>query len=117
LATESHDTMRRSTRLALQVGVLITTLDLRNQICEECRTVAINAHGCGVIMQEPPKIGAPLLIDLLAQPRSKKARVVVCVPLSEAGPKSYLVGLEFETPENFWGVENPPADWAVATKR
>jgi hypothetical protein len=53
----------------------------------------------------------------LAQERSKKARVVVCVPLTEAGAETYLVGLEFETPENFWGIENPPADWAVASKR
>lgn len=67
-------------------------------------------------MQEALKVGTPLLIDLLAQQRSKKARVVVCVPLSEAGPKTYLVGLEFETPENFWGIENPPADWAITTK-
>ncbi len=116
MAPENPDSMRRSTRLALQVGVLITTLDLRNQICEECRTVAINAHGCGVIMPEELKVGIPVLVDLLSQPRSKKARVVVCVSLAEAGPKTYLVGLEFETPENFWGIENPPADWAVASK-
>lgn len=117
MATDSHDTMRRSTRLPLQIGVLITTLDLRNQICEECRTVAINAHGCGVIMQEPLKMGTPILIDLLAQQRSRKARVVVCVPLAETDPKTYLIGLEFEVPENFWGIENPPADWDVANKK
>ncbi|MBZ5599497.1 MAG: hypothetical protein LAN83_14390 [Acidobacteriia bacterium] len=117
MATEKHDTMRRSTRLALQVGVLVTTLDLRNQICEECRTVAINAHGCGVIMQEPLKVGIPVLIDLLAQERSKKAKVMVCVQLAEANREAYLVGLEFETPENFWGIENPPSDWALAGKK
>jgi hypothetical protein len=101
----------------LQVGVLVTTLDLRNQVCEECRTVAINAHGCGVVMSEPLKVGIPVLIDLLAEERSKKARVTVCIPVAEAGQEAYLVGLEFETPENFWGIENPPADWAAANRK
>ena len=84
--------MRRSTRLALQVGVLITTLDLRIQVCEECRTVAINAHGCGVIMQEPLKVGTPLLIDLLAQQRSKKARVVYYRQFRDAGGSNRTAG-------------------------
>jgi hypothetical protein len=26
---------------------------------------------------------------------------------------SWLLGVEFDTPENFWGIENPPADWRV----
>lgn len=113
MADQNYDSMRRSTRMPLQIGVLITTLDLRNQVCEECQTVAINAHGCGVVMREALKVGIPVLVDLLAEERSKKGKVVACVPLSEGGEESYLIGVEFDTPENFWGIADPPADWSI----
>jgi hypothetical protein len=40
---------------------------------------------------------------------NKKGRVVLAVPLLDNF--SWILGMEFDTPGNFWGVENPPADW------
>jgi len=36
---------------------------------------------------------------------------VLGIPLNENG--SWLTGLEFDSPSNFWEIENPPADWPV----
>ena len=33
------------------------------------------------------------------------------LPLPESA--SWLTGLEFERPNNFWEIEDPPADWRV----
>jgi hypothetical protein len=36
---------------------------------------------------------------------------VLGIPLNENA--SWLTGLEFDSPSNFWEIENPPADWPV----
>jgi len=43
--------------------------------------------------------------------RSKKGRLVLGIPFNENA--SWLTGLEFDSPGNFWEIENPPADWPV----
>jgi len=43
--------------------------------------------------------------------RRKKGRVVLTIPLLESF--SWLLGVEFDSPGNFWEIENPPADWSV----
>jgi hypothetical protein len=105
--------IRRSTRLALEIPVLITSLDLRSGFCEECKTVAVNAHGCGVVTSEALKVGSQVTVDLLDVERSIRGNVVVGVPLDDAGSSGWLTGIEFVTPSNFWGLEDPPADWVV----
>ena len=51
----------------------------------------------------------PVTMDLVSNGASKKGRVVVAIPLPENA--SWLLGVEFDSPGNFWEVENPPADW------
>jgi hypothetical protein len=51
------------------------------------------------------------MVELVSNGRSKKGRVVLGIPLNENG--SWLTGLEFDSPSNFWEIENPPADWPV----
>ena len=48
---------RRSTRLALQVPVVVTGLDPACDFHKECKTVFVNAHGCGFIARERLKDG------------------------------------------------------------
>jgi hypothetical protein len=103
--------VRRSTRLSLQIPVVITCLDPSLAFREECKTVVVNAHGCGVIVHESLKNETPVTVKLVSDGRSKKGRIVLAIPVIENS--SWLVGLEFDSPENFWGIETPPADWLV----
>ena len=49
---KSKNDVRRSTRLSLQIPVVITSLDPSRNFREECNTVVVNVHGCGVILHE-----------------------------------------------------------------
>jgi hypothetical protein len=69
----------------------------------------VSLHGCGVIVPERLKNETPVMVKLVSNGASKKGRIVLAVPLLEN--LSWLLGVEFDTPENFWQVENPPADW------
>lgn len=102
---------RRSTRLSLQISVVVTSLDPARNFREECRTVIVNVHGCGVIVHESLESETPIMVELLSSGARKKASVVAAVPTVKGA--SWLLGIAFDSPENFWQVEEPPADWAA----
>jgi hypothetical protein len=107
----SKNDVRRSTRLSLQIPVVITCLDPSLDFREECNTVVVNAHGCGVIVHERLKNETPVTVKLVSNGRSKKGRIVLAIPVID--DISWLLGLDFDSPENFWGIETPPPDWCV----
>jgi hypothetical protein len=102
---------RRSTRLSLEIPVVVTSLDPASNFREECKTVVVNVHGCGVIVHERLESEAPIMVELLSSGARKKARVVAAVPTVKGA--CWLLGVAFDSPENFWQVEKPPADWAA----
>jgi len=106
---KSHP-MRRSTRLERQIPVLVTSLDPSRSVCEECETVAINAHGCGVIapVRIPP--GCRVMLDLLTDERRTSGVVVDAVALDNSGD-NWLIGIQLDNFGNFWGVLDAPSDW------
>jgi hypothetical protein len=67
--------------------------------------VVVNAHGCCVIVPERLKSETPVMVKLISNGASKNGRVVLGIPLLEK------LEVEFDSPGNFWEVENPPADW------
>jgi hypothetical protein len=107
----SKNDARRSTRLSLQIPVVVTSLDSAHDFYEECKTAFVNAHGCAIVGAERLPDETPVMLKLVSNGALKKGRVVLAVALLES--VSWLLGVEFDSPENFWGVENPPADWCV----
>jgi hypothetical protein len=104
-------TARRSTRLLLQIPVIVTSRDPAWAFRKECNTVVVNAHGCAVILPQLLKNQMPVMVELVSNGASKEGRVVLAIPLLENF--SWLLGVEFDSPGNFWEVEHPPADWPV----
>jgi len=102
---------RRSTRLPLKIPVVVTSLDPACDFRSECQTVDVNAHGCAFIARERLKDGTPVMMNLVPNGASKNGRVVFAIRLLES--VSWLHGVELDGPANFWGVDNPPADWRV----
>lgn len=102
--------MRRSTRIERLIPVLLTSLDPNQRICEESQTVAINAHGCGVLLHERIASGTRVVIDLLIEQRQTRGIVIDAVPIDSLG-KDWLIGIEFEQFGNFWGLPDAPPDW------
>ncbi len=102
---------RRSTRLSLQTPVVLTSLDPARAFHEECKTAFVNAHGCAIVVGERLADETPVMLKLVSNGANKTGRVVLAVPLLET--VSWLLGVEFDTPGNFWRVDNPPPDWPV----
>ncbi|MGH9641357.1 MAG: hypothetical protein ACRD3Q_02920 [Terriglobales bacterium] len=102
---------RRSTRLPLEIPVVITSLDPANNFRKECKTIIVNGHGCGVVVPTLLKNQTPVMVELASNGASKNGRVVLAIPLLENF--SWLLGVEFDSPGNFWKVEHPPADWPL----
>ena len=102
---------RRSTRLSLEIPVVITSLDPACNFRKECKTIIVDGHGCGVIVPQLLKNQTPVMVELVSNGASKTGRVVLAIPLLENF--SWLLGVEFDRPGNFWQVEHPPPNWPV----
>ena len=102
--------MRRSTRIRWQIPIQITSVDPNCSFDEKCETVAVNAHGCGVICHIPLEKGTPVKLGLLPENQEVMAHVADVVKLGEDG-RAWLLGLQLDAPANVWGVRNPPHDW------
>src|SRR5215470_19686610 len=103
---QSH-AIRRSTRLPLEVPVRVTSLDPAVPLTEECCTTLVNAHGCGMIAKQEIRRGLRVRLEIISAQLFTMAVVSEVVPLG-GDPETWLIGLELETPGNFWGIEYAP---------
>ena len=103
--------IRRSTRLPLEIPLRVSSLDPNIRFSENCNTVTVSAHGCGIISPKKLAPGTRISLELVADKQSTTARVLEVVPLDDK-ETSWLLGLEMEKPGNFWGIKYAPADWA-----
>jgi hypothetical protein len=111
-AQPKQHAIRRSTRLPLEVPILVTSLDPALEFSEECTTTLVNAHGCGLITQRSLPRGLPVRLEIVRSQRQATARVADVVSLG-GDPETWLLGMELDTPGNFWGIEYAPSDWKI----
>ncbi len=109
---KTQHAIRRSTRLPLEVPVLVTSLNPTVTFSEQCNTTLVNAHGCGLIVPRELAHGIQVRLEIVSAKRHTTARVAEVVPLG-GDPETWLVGLELEVPGNFWGIEYAPTDWRI----
>jgi len=103
--------IRRSTRLPLEIPLHVTSLDPKISFAEDCNTVTVNAHGCGLISSKKLAAGTRVRLEIVSDKQSTTARVLDVVPLNDDNT-SWLLGMEMEQAGNFWGIKYAPADWA-----
>jgi hypothetical protein len=111
-AGKTQHAIRRSTRLPLEVPVLLSGAEAGVAFSVPCNTTLVNAHGCGLIVPRSLPVGTPVRLEIVSAKRSTTARVAELVPLG-GDPETWLVGLELDTPGNFWGIEYAPSDWKI----
>jgi hypothetical protein len=109
---KTQHAIRRSTRLPLEVPVLVTSLNVASTFSVQCNTTLVNAHGCGLIVPRALAQGIQVRLEIVSAKRYTTARVAEVVPLG-GDPETWLVGLELEVPGNFWGIEYAPSDWKI----
>ena len=109
---KTQHAIRRSTRLPLEVPVLVTSLDADLPFSEQCNTTLVNAHGCGLIVPRVLAHGIQVRMEIVSAKRHTTALVAEVVLLG-GDPETWLVGLELDVPGNFWGIEYAPSDWKI----
>lgn len=112
LAEKTQHAIRRSTRLPLEVPVLVTSLDPAQPFSGPGNTTLVNAHGCGLILPRALPPGIAVRLEIVSAKRHTTAHVSEVVPLG-GDPETWLVGLELDVPGNFWGIDYAPSDWKV----
>ena len=110
--SQKQHAIRRSTRLPLEIPVLVTSLDAGFEFSESCKTTLVNAHGCGMITQRAVPQGMRVRLEIVPAKRHTTAFVADVVSLG-GDPETWLLGLELDYPGNFWGIEYAPSDWRV----
>ena len=109
---KTQHAIRRSTRLPLEVPVVVTSLDAASPFSEQCNTTLVNAHGCGLIVSRELAHGIQVRLEIVSAKRHTTAQVAEVVPLG-GDPETWLIGLELDVPGNFWGIEYAPSDWKI----
>jgi hypothetical protein len=108
--SSSGSPRRRSQRVLVQVGVMVSGVDgLSRKFEEETETLAINAHGALVLLAAPVATGLKVVLKHNKTQEEQECAVVFLGP--QKGSKAE-VGLEFCTARPaFWRVTFPPEDW------
>lgn len=102
--------LRRSSRVPINVPVLVTSMEPGTRFSEVCETMVVSAHGCS--MRSPAKLDAGVLLHFHSKEgRETTAKVVYCQPL-ESDRSGWRLAARLDRPENFWGLTTFPTDWA-----
>ncbi len=109
-ASTAH-TVRRSSRVPVQVPVRVTSLEPSPKFSGICETLVVSAHGCAI--RFPIKLDTGSALRLKSRGgRQTLAYVVFCQPMGSDG-QGFRLGAQFDRPENFWGLASYPDDWKV----
>lgn len=104
------DTIRRSSRVPITLPIAVTSLEPNTPFSEICETLVVSAHGCAIF--SPAKLEAGIPVQFRRKGGgATMAHVVDCKPMG-AGQQGWQVAARLDHPENFWGLESCPEDWA-----
>jgi hypothetical protein len=101
---------RRSTRLRVEIPVIVTSMDRRHPFSAKCMALVVSPQGCGLRTTQALPLGTPVLLSDLPGGGSASARVANCLPLGNDG-EYFLIGVSMYNHGNVWGLADPPADW------
>lgn len=108
-------TTRRSTRLRVQIPMVVTSMDRRHSFSAQCIALVVSPQGCGIRASQALPIGTPVLLSDLPAGGKASGRVANCLPLG-TDAKYFLIGVSLYNEGNVWGITDPPADWNCIPK-
>ena len=104
------ETARRSSRVPITLPIAVTSLEPSAPFSEICETLVVSAHGCAIFSPTRLEAGIPVQFRRKGG-GAAKAHVVDCKPMG-AGQQGWQLAAKLDRPENFWGLEACPEDWA-----
>ncbi|MFZ0292266.1 MAG: hypothetical protein WAL52_01590 [Candidatus Sulfotelmatobacter sp.] len=106
---------RRSTRVRVQIPLVVTSMDRRHPFSAQCVALVVSPQGCGIRASQALPLETPVLLGDLPGGGSASGRVANCLPLGNDG-KSFLIGVSLFNEGNVWGLADPPEDWNSVPK-
>ncbi|MGC2822212.1 MAG: hypothetical protein WA198_21140, partial [Candidatus Sulfotelmatobacter sp.] len=85
-------TTRRSTRLRVQIPLVVTSMDRRHPFSAQCMALVVSPQGCGIRASQALPLETPVLLGDLPGGATASGRVANCLPLGNDG-KSFLIGV------------------------
>jgi hypothetical protein len=113
MEVQTPKTTRRSTRVRVEIPMLVTSMDRRHPFSGECIAVVVSLQGCGFRTPRALPLETPVLLGQLPGGATASGRVASCLPLGADG-KFFLIGVSLYNSGNIWGIANPPEDWNCA---
>ncbi len=107
-------TTRRSTRLRVEIRVVVTSMDRKHPFSGECVVLVVSPQGCGFRASQALPLETPVLFSDLPGGASASGRVANCLPLGKDG-QYFLIGVSLYNHGNVWGIADPPEDWNCAS--
>jgi hypothetical protein len=106
---------RRSTRLRVQLPLVVTSMDRRHPFSAQCVALIVSPQGCGIRTSQALPMETPVLLSDLPDGAKASGRVANCLPLGNDG-KYFLIGVSLYNEGNVWGIVDPPEDWNCTPK-
>ena len=97
--------------MRLAVPVLVTSFSPSEGFTLMCETFWVSNHGCNFKCPKKLLFGETIRLDIPHSGRQIKARVVR-TQAKELPDNPWEVCVELEKADNFWGIQQPPKDWA-----
>lgn len=107
---------RRSTRVDFVTTVFISGKDSTGTPFREfTQTTSVNMHGCRVRTAYGILVGMLVIVEC---PQAGTWGKGICIRVWDALPGviGHEIAIQLTTPQNLWGVPNPPADWEEVAK-
>lgn len=114
-APDSSTEKRRTTRIKRRLPILVKGTDaLGDRFDEETNTLDVSCHGCRYVAKRYVSKGSTVTVEI-SSPGMRLSRVatgrVAWVQRPSRYQHNFAISLEFELPQNIWGIIDPPADW------
>jgi hypothetical protein len=107
---------RRSTRVDFVTTVFISGKDSTGTPFREfTQTTSVNTHGCRVRTAYGILVGMLVIVEC---PQAGTWGKGICIRVWDSPPGviGHEIAIQLTTPQNLWGVPNPPADWGEVAK-
>ena len=105
---------RRTTRVKKSVPITVTGIDALSQPFRiDTYTVSVSCHGCKHRSKHyiPKKSIVTIEIPCAGFLPRTISGCVVWVQRPRTVNQEFQIGVEFDTPQNVWGIASPPEDW------
>lgn len=120
LPVVSNAEKRRTTRVPKRIPITVTGIDALDQLfTSTTETISVSCHGCKYTSKHYVPKHTIVTVEILCPglPQNIVSGRTVWVQRPRRVHQEFEIGVEFDRPQNVWGIESPPEDWLPFCKK